>query len=58
MLLDNNNRKPLCRFHFNRKQKYLGLLDESRNEERIAIDVVSDLYRHADAIRADAKRYV
>lgn len=57
VLLDDNNRKPLCRLHFNRKQKYLGLLDEDRNEERIAIDVVSDLYRHADAIRAAAKRY-
>src|SRR5690606_16607120 len=25
ILLDDNNRKPICRLHFNRSQKYIGL---------------------------------
>jgi hypothetical protein len=25
ILLDDNNRKPVCRLHFNRSQKYLGI---------------------------------
>lgn len=27
ILVDDNNRKPLCRLHFNRSQKYIGLFD-------------------------------
>ncbi|MGU5626123.1 hypothetical protein [Aeromonas caviae] len=34
VLLDDNNRKPLCRLHFNSKQKYLGLFDEEKKETR------------------------
>lgn len=47
ILLDDNNRKPLARLHFNRTQKYLGLFDENRNEERIAITDLNDIYSHA-----------
>tara|TARA_A100000171_G_scaffold48540_2_gene56140 strand:+ start:93 stop:1166 length:1074 start_codon:yes stop_codon:yes gene_type:complete len=51
VLLDDNNRKPICRLHFNRSQKYLGVLDEKKQENKIPIDSVDDLFRHADAIR-------
>lgn len=52
ILLDDNNRKPVCRLHFNRKQKYLGIFDENKNEDRIPINTVDDLFLHADRIRA------
>lgn len=58
VLVDDNNRKPLCRLHFNRSQKYLGLLDEEKRETRHAIERVEDIYQHADALRASAARYV
>lgn len=52
ILLDNNNRKPLARLHFNNKgQKYIGIFDESRNEERVAIATLNDIYQHADKLR-------
>jgi hypothetical protein len=51
ILLDDNNRKPLARLHFNRTQKYLGLFDEQRNEERIAIADLNEIYAHADKLR-------
>lgn len=57
VLLDDNNRKPLCRLHFNRQQKYLGLLDENKVESRVPIDSVSDIYLHAESIREAARRY-
>ncbi len=57
VLLDDNNRKPICRLHFNRKQLYLGLLDESKIEHREPISCVEEIYVHADAIRAAASRY-
>ena len=34
VLLDDNNRKPICRLHFNRAQKYIGLFDAEKNESR------------------------
>ena len=34
VLIDNNNRKPICRFHFNGRQKYLGTFDAEKNETR------------------------
>lgn len=51
ILLDDNNRKPLARLHFNRGQKYLGIFDESRNEQRIAIQNINEIYQYADQLR-------
>lgn len=57
VLLDDNNRKPVARLHFNSKQKYLGLLDEDKNETRHAIESLDEIYQHADAIREAVRRY-
>jgi hypothetical protein len=56
ILLDDNNRKPICRLHFNGAQKYIGFLDGSK-EERIAIESIDDIYRHAERLRATIARY-
>lgn len=57
VLLDDNNRKPICRLHFNRSQKYLGVFDDDKREERIPIDRVEDIYHHAEVLRAAVRRY-
>lgn len=57
VLLDDNNRKPICRLHFNRNQKYLGLFDEEKNEERIPIEKISDIYLHGERIRGTVRQY-
>lgn len=51
ILLDNNNRKPLARLHFNRTQKYLGIFDEKRAEKRVAIQNLNNIYQHAGDLR-------
>jgi hypothetical protein len=51
ILLDDNNRKPLARLYFNRSQKHLGLFDEQRNEERLPIDDLNDIYKHAAKLK-------
>ncbi|UNK72625.1 type I restriction endonuclease [Microbacterium sp. H1-D42] len=58
VLLDDNNRKPIARLHFNGKQKYLGLLDEEKVETRHPIEGLDDIYAHAEDIRAAVLRYV
>ncbi|MDP5212849.1 hypothetical protein ORJ66_07305 [Pseudoalteromonas tunicata] len=50
ILLDDNNRKPICRLHFNAKQKYIGFLNEERKEERFAIESISDIYKFTDKL--------
>ncbi len=51
ILLDNNNRKPLARLYFNRAQKQLGIFDEKRQEEKVAIKSLDDIYQHAEKMR-------
>ncbi len=58
ILLDNNNRKPLIRFHFNSKSvKYLSLFDTNKQEEKVRIEGLDDIYAYADRIRATAASY-
>ena len=57
ILLDNNNRKPICRLHFNWTQKYIGLFDVSKNETRHELASLNDIYRFADELRAAAMNY-
>jgi len=57
ILLDNNNRKPVVRLHFNREQKYLGVIDESKKEIRIPINEIDDIYQYAEQIQATVKMY-
>ncbi|MBQ4913830.1 type I restriction enzyme HsdR N-terminal domain-containing protein [Maribacter sp. MMG018] len=45
ILLDDNNRKPLCRLHFNGGTKYLGLINEDKSEDRRPLKVLEDLYQ-------------
>lgn len=44
ILLDDNNRKPIARLHFNAKQKYIGLFDADKNETRHPIESVDDIF--------------
>ena len=56
VLVDNNNRNPLARMHFNRKQLYLGLFDGA-SEERVAIENVDAIYGYANRLRETAAQY-
>ncbi|MCA9552837.1 MAG: type I restriction enzyme HsdR N-terminal domain-containing protein [Myxococcales bacterium] len=57
VLLDDNNRKPICRLRFNAKQKYIGLFDAEKNEERVPIDALTDIFKHAEKIKATLRAY-
>lgn len=58
ILLDDNNRKPIARLHFNgKKQKYLGIFDADKVETRHPIDGLEEIYLHADSIRETVQHY-
>ena len=44
ILLDDNNRKPLCRLHLNGGKKYIGLFNNDKNETRQSIETIDDIY--------------
>ncbi|MDH5638566.1 MAG: type I restriction enzyme HsdR N-terminal domain-containing protein [Nitrospinota bacterium] len=56
ILLDNTNRKPICRLHFNSSQKYIGLF-KNKQEERIHIENLNDIFNYADRIKAVVVEY-
>ena len=52
VLLDDNNRKPICRFHFNsEKAKYISLFDESKNAQKMQIEQLDDIYRYSSRLK-------
>lgn len=57
ILLDDNNRKPICRLHFNRSQKYIGIFDEEKNETRHAINSIDDIYEYSDHLKKTVGYY-
>lgn len=56
ILLDDNNRKWICRLLFNTKQKYLALHIEDKKEEKFAIDKIEDIYKYKNEILTIIKR--
>jgi predicted type IV restriction endonuclease len=58
ILLDNNNRKPIARLWFNRKQRYIGVFDANKVETRSPLDASEDIYRHADQLRTTVRGYL
>jgi hypothetical protein len=58
ILLDDNNRKPLIRMHFNSKSvKYITLFDTDKKDDKIRVESVDDIYTYADRLRATAASY-
>jgi hypothetical protein len=59
VLLDDNNRKPICRLWLNgARTKHLGLFREGKKEDRVTIENVDDIFKHAGELRATLERYV
>lgn len=59
VLLDDNNRKPICRLRFNNTQKLkLGLFNAQKEEEQVALESVDDIHNFAEQIRATVTSYI
>ena len=57
VLLDDTLRKPICRFYFNTKQKYVSFFDENKKEEKVPIDKLSEIYNHTEKLKATMAYY-
>jgi hypothetical protein len=54
VLYDDNNRKPICRFYFNSKNKAVGIFDAQKGETRTGISDLTELYKLTDSLKAVA----
>ncbi|EOV8989076.1 type I restriction endonuclease [Cronobacter dublinensis] len=57
ILADDNNRKPICRLHFNRSQKYIGIFDNEKNETRFPLSTIDEIYTYSDLLRTTASQF-
>lgn len=57
VLLDDNNRKPICRLHFNRSLKYIGIFDQDKNETRHPITSLDEIFSFAEQLKATVSSY-
>jgi hypothetical protein len=57
ILLDDNNRKPIARLHFNRSQWQISLFGEGGKEERVPIGGLNDMFKYADQLKATVAMY-
>lgn len=58
VLLDDNNRKPICRLHFNRTQKYIGIFDDEKKEVRHPITSLDEIFNFSDDLTKSVKSYL
>ncbi len=57
ILLDDNNRKTICRLYLNGGKKYLALLDDQKKEVRHDLSSLDDIFKHADKLTAVVEAY-
>ena len=50
ILLDNNNRKPICRLHLNGSKKAITIFDENRVEQKHEMSSINDIFLHSDTL--------
>ncbi|MCU0617761.1 MAG: type I restriction endonuclease [Gemmatimonadaceae bacterium] len=59
ILLDDNNRRPICRLRFNNAARLrLGLFNEAKEEEIVSLDSPDSIYAFADRLRATVRTYL
>lgn len=58
VLMDDNNRKPLCRLHFNSAKKYLELFHNGKdNGEKKLLESLDEIYHYKSELQATIKNY-
>lgn len=57
ILLDDNNRKTICRLYFNGNKKYLMYFDDNKKEVKKEIQSLDDLFTHSNELLEVLNRY-
>lgn len=57
ILLDDNNRKTICRLYFNGNKKYLMYFDDNKKEVKKEIQSLDDLFTHSNELLEVLNKY-
>lgn len=57
ILLDDNNRKTICRLYLNGSKRYIGTFDEQKKEIRNEIQTVDDIFNYAELLHKTVANY-
>ena len=57
ILLDDNNRKTICRLYLNGSKKYFVTLDEQKKEVKNEITSLDDIFKHAETLFSIVDNY-
>lgn len=58
ILFDDNNRKPICRLFFNNPSKLMISFVNGKDQEKISIDDIEDIYNYADQLKTATSTYL
>jgi len=59
VLIDGNNRKPVCRFYFNKTDNMrIAFLDENKKELHSQISTLDDIYNYSEQLIEAAKKHL
>lgn len=57
VVIDASPRKTVARLYFNGPEKFIGIFDEQKNEERLPVASLDDLYKYSDKLKSIACYY-
>ncbi|MDR3109866.1 MAG: type I restriction enzyme HsdR N-terminal domain-containing protein [Planctomycetaceae bacterium] len=57
ILLDDNNRKPICRLYFNGTRKYIATFDENKKETKYEMKKMDDIFSHTETMTQSIVNY-
>ena len=57
ILLDDNNRKTICRLYLNGSKKYFAFIDEQKKEVKSEISTLDDIFNFADTLHKTVASY-
>ncbi len=58
ILLDDNNRKSICRLYFTNNRKQIAIIDASKKEQKFEIRNMDDIYNHSEELLAAVRNYL
>jgi len=59
VLLDDNNRRPICRLRFNNLQKMrIGIFNDKKEEEHFPLESVDDIHNYSEQLRNTVASYL
>lgn len=57
VIVDDNNRKTICRLYLNANKKYIGLFDLEKKETKHLLEKIDDIFNHQASLVETANRF-